>query len=117
MTCIAALGEEIGWSGFLVPQLAKQYRFTTVALARGVIWSVWHYPMIIAGVYANQTPVWFNLICFTLVITGISFCLHLVPAEIRQSLDRHVLSCEPQLVHPILFHTAHDHHSTHRVFY
>ena len=73
LTCIAALGEEIGWSGFLVPQLAKQYRFTTVALARGVIWSVWHYPMIIAGVYANQTPVWFNLICFTLVVTGISF--------------------------------------------
>jgi uncharacterized protein len=73
ITCIAALGEEIGWSGFLVPQLAKQYRFTTVALARGVIWSVWHYPMIIAGIYANQTPVWFNLICFTLVITGISF--------------------------------------------
>jgi membrane protease YdiL (CAAX protease family) len=75
MTCLAALGEEIGWNGFLVPQLAREYRFTTVALTRGIVWSIWHYPMIIAGVYANQTPVWFNLICFTTMITGISFIL------------------------------------------
>lgn len=73
VTCMAALGEEIGWDGFLVPQLASRYRFTTVAFARGFIWSVWHYPMIIAGVYANQTPVWYNLICFTILLTGISF--------------------------------------------
>ena len=73
VTCIAALGEEIGWSGYFVPQLASRYRFTTVAFARGIVWSVWHYPMIIAGVYANQTPVWYNLVCFTVLLTGISF--------------------------------------------
>jgi uncharacterized protein len=73
MTCFATLGEEIGWSGFLVPQLAKQYGFTTAALTRGIVWSVWHYPMIIAGVYTNQTPVLYNLVCFTIVLTGTSF--------------------------------------------
>jgi membrane protease YdiL (CAAX protease family) len=51
--CVAALGEEIGWSGFLVPELAKSYGFTTAALTRGIVWSVWHYPMIIAGIYRN----------------------------------------------------------------
>ena len=73
VTCIATLGEEIGWSGFFVPQLFRRYGFTSVALARGIVWSVWHYPMIIAGIYANRTPVWYNLICFTVLLTGISF--------------------------------------------
>ena len=71
--CIAALGEEIGWSGFLVPQVAKEYGFTTAALTRGIVWSVWHYPMIIAGIYRNESPLWFNLVCFTIVLTGTSF--------------------------------------------
>jgi uncharacterized protein len=73
LTCVAALGEEIGWSGFLVPQLARHYSFSTVSLTRGIVWSVWHYPMIIAGVYASQTPVLFNLVCFTVLLTGTSF--------------------------------------------
>jgi membrane protease YdiL (CAAX protease family) len=71
--CIAALGEEIGWSGFLVPQLAKEFGFTTAALTRGIVWSVWHYPMIVAGIYRNDSPLWFNLVCFTILLTGTSF--------------------------------------------
>jgi membrane protease YdiL (CAAX protease family) len=31
----AAAGEEIGWRGFLVPELAKVLPFTGVALSRG----------------------------------------------------------------------------------
>jgi membrane protease YdiL (CAAX protease family) len=71
--CVAALGEEIGWSGFLVPQVAKASGFTTAAFTRGIVWSVWHYPMIIAGIYRNQSPIWFNLVCFTILLVGISF--------------------------------------------
>ena len=41
----AALGEEIGWRGFLVPELAKALPFTGVALVSGVIWASWHYPI------------------------------------------------------------------------
>jgi len=48
---IFALGEEIGWVGFFVPQLAKITSFTKTAFARGIVWSVWHYPLIIGGVY------------------------------------------------------------------
>jgi CAAX protease family protein len=73
VTCVATLGEEIGWSGFLVPQVAKGFGFTTAALTRGIVWSVWHYPMIIAGIYRNESPLWFNLVCFTILLTGTSF--------------------------------------------
>jgi membrane protease YdiL (CAAX protease family) len=73
LTCIAALGEEIGWSGFLVPQVAKSYGFTIASFTRGIAWSIWHYPMIIAGVYSNDSPIWFNLLCFIVLLTGTSF--------------------------------------------
>jgi membrane protease YdiL (CAAX protease family) len=72
-TCIAALGEEIGWSGLLVPQVAETYGHRAAALTRGIAWSIWHFPMIIAGVYSNESPVWFNLVCFTILLTGTSF--------------------------------------------
>ena len=41
----AAAGEEIGWRGFLVPELAKALPFTGVALVSGFIWAAWHYPI------------------------------------------------------------------------
>jgi membrane protease YdiL (CAAX protease family) len=52
----SALGEEIGWRGFLVPELAKSMSFTKVALITGVIWACWHLPVILLGNYHNNGP-------------------------------------------------------------
>ena len=41
------IGEELGWRGFLVPELYKHYDFTRTALISGVIWAVYHWPLII----------------------------------------------------------------------
>jgi membrane protease YdiL (CAAX protease family) len=69
----AAAGEDIGWRGFLVPELAKVLPFTGVALVSGLIWAAWHYP-ITAVVYADVgLPVWFWLLTFTFVAVAISF--------------------------------------------
>ncbi len=73
--CVFALGEEIGWRGFLVPQLARLTDFTKVSLISGVIWSIWHYPLVIFANYNSGTPVWYGLICFTVMAVGISFGL------------------------------------------
>jgi membrane protease YdiL (CAAX protease family) len=71
---IVALGEEIGWQGYLVPQLFGTVGFTKTAFLRGLIWSVWHYPLIIGGVYgATETPLWYRLVCFTVTLTSVSF--------------------------------------------
>lgn len=43
----AGIGEELGWRGFLVPELNKHYDFTKTALISGVIWSVFHWPLVI----------------------------------------------------------------------
>jgi membrane protease YdiL (CAAX protease family) len=69
----SALGEEIGWRGFLVPELFKTTSFTATALISGVIWSCWHYPLLIWGDYNSGTPTWFALSCFTVLVVSISF--------------------------------------------
>jgi membrane protease YdiL (CAAX protease family) len=68
-----ALGEEIGWRGFLVPELARNFSFTTTAFISGIVWSVWHYPLLIWGDYNGGTPSWYSLMCFTVMVVAISF--------------------------------------------
>jgi len=73
-SCLAALGEEIGWRGLLVPRLAKLTSFTNTALISGVIWALWHYPLILfADYHTGGIPVWYSLLCFTVMVIGISF--------------------------------------------
>jgi membrane protease YdiL (CAAX protease family) len=68
-----ALGEEIGWRGFLVPELSKTMSFTSTALISGIVWSCWHYPILIWGDYNAGTPSWYGLTCFTVMVVAIAF--------------------------------------------
>jgi uncharacterized protein len=72
-SCVTALGEEIGWRGFLVPELAKRTSFTRTALISGGIWSLWHYPVLLFADYNAGTQPWYGLLCFTVMVLGISF--------------------------------------------
>ena len=72
-SCSSALGEEIGWRGFLVPELATKFSYTTTALISGLIWSLWHYPILIFADYNSGTPVWYGLTCFTVMVVSGSF--------------------------------------------
>jgi uncharacterized protein len=69
---IMSLGEEIGWRGFLVPELARGSNFQKAALYSGIIWFLWHLPGILSGDYgAGGTPLAYRLACFgLLVISG-----------------------------------------------
>jgi len=68
-----ALGEEIGWRGFLVPELFKTIGFASTALISGIVWACWHYPILIWGDYNAGTPTWYGLTCFTILVVAISF--------------------------------------------
>ena len=69
----SGLGEEIGWRGFLVPELSRTMSFTATAFVSGIIWSVWHYPLLVFGSYNNGTPTWYGLTCFTVMVVALSF--------------------------------------------
>jgi membrane protease YdiL (CAAX protease family) len=69
----SALGEEIGWRGFLVPELSKTASYTKTSLIVGCIWAVWHFPVLIFADYNSGTPAWYGLTCFTVMVVSISF--------------------------------------------
>lgn len=71
---ISATGEEIGWRGLLVPELAKITSFRNTALISGAVWASWHMPLLIGADYHGEgTPIAYSLICFTAMIIALSF--------------------------------------------
>jgi membrane protease YdiL (CAAX protease family) len=70
-----ALGEEIGWRGFLVPELSKVVGFPGVGLISGLMWAVYHYPVLIFADYNAGTPAWYGVICFTIMAVSGSFIM------------------------------------------
>ncbi len=69
----SALGEEIGWRGLLTPQLAKINSYTATSLWMGVIWSLYHYPLLLFSNYNTGGPKWLALTCFTIMIFACCF--------------------------------------------
>ena len=69
---VMSIGEEIGWRGFLLPELAKSVSVGRAGLYSGIIWGVWHLPAILSGEYgASDTYMAFRIMCFAvLVISG-----------------------------------------------
>jgi CAAX protease family protein len=72
-SCASALGEELGWRGFLVPELAKVTSFSKTALVSGLVWSFWHYPILLFADYNAGTSAAYALTCFTVLVVGVSF--------------------------------------------
>jgi membrane protease YdiL (CAAX protease family) len=68
-----ALGEELGWRGFLLPQLLHLGQWKAILIS-GVIWGVWHAPAIMQGHNYPGYPVLgvFMMIVFC-VLLGIIF--------------------------------------------
>ncbi len=68
------LGEEIGWRGFFIFELRKVMSFKALAIVSGIIWAVWHYP-IINLMYGRGEHLFLHLSTFTIMIIGVSVIL------------------------------------------
>ena len=70
---VSATGEEIGWRGFLVPEMLKVTSFRRTALISGAIWATWHMPLVIFADYRGHgTPLVFSIACFAAMIVGLA---------------------------------------------
>ena len=70
-----ALGEELGWRGFLLPRLVERIGFTGACLVSGLIWAVWHYPSLLWADYNAGTDPAYAVACFSVMVVAMGFIL------------------------------------------
>jgi membrane protease YdiL (CAAX protease family) len=87
---VAGVGEDLGWTGFLIPRLQARYNALVSSLIRGILWGLWHMPLWIC---ARLDPVslrdfpyggWIAQRGFWLSV-GIFFVLFVIPWSIIYS--------------------------------
>jgi membrane protease YdiL (CAAX protease family) len=72
---IPALGEELGWRGWLFPRLLRFGRWPALVFS-GLIWGVWHSPLLLLGYNYPDSPGWLAIVCMcaTCVLVGSVLC-------------------------------------------
>ena len=68
---LPAFGEELGWRGFLVPRLLQWIGLEKMLILTGLIWALWHCPLLISGIYMPGTPIWFKVPMFIIIIGSV----------------------------------------------
>src|SRR5215217_7203057 len=74
IAALSAAGEEIGWRGYMLTRLIDA-GVPRPVLASGLIWGLWHVPLILAGVYvAGSSPV-VSAMLFMVMVTSFGFVI------------------------------------------
>lgn len=97
------LGEEIGWRGLLVPELAKEMSFTRVSLVSGLIWAAWHIPLLLFADCDAGTNRWYALGCSTITCVSVSFILAWLRLKSGSMWPAALLHASHNLFAPIIF--------------
>lgn len=71
---IAAAGEEIGWRGYMLTRMIKA-GVPRPLLTSGIIWGLWHVPLILGGVYVTDANPVTTAIIFLITITAFGYFL------------------------------------------
>jgi len=65
---VAAIGEELGWSGYAIEALQRRLNALTASFTLGIVWACWHFvPLLQAG----RAPDWIAWWCIFLVASRV----------------------------------------------
>lgn len=78
VSSLTAIGEELGWRGYLVPELMKKYSYVKVSIIVGTIWLLYHLPILIFSNYNNGVSILSSVIFFTISIYAVTFIANLL---------------------------------------
>jgi len=82
---IPSLGEEIGWRGFLLPNLEPLGRIKAMVIS-GMIWALWHTPMILilGFLYGNQ--MWPGVLLHFTMVSGLGIWMAYIWLKTRSTI-------------------------------
>lgn len=92
---IGAIGEELGWRGYLLPKLIENRNRRPYALT-GMIWAIWHLPLVMFGGYYESQ----NVALIALTYSSSILAINAVACELRVRSG--------SVVPPILLHAFHN---------
>lgn len=64
---LAAVPEEVGWRGFALPALQARHSALTSSLVVGVLWALWHLPLLLGG---DPTMSTYPLVLYTVWVVA-----------------------------------------------
>lgn len=67
VNAIASFGEEFGWRNYLVGAL-REVKFWKASLFIGIVWGIWHFPLILMGHNYPNEPYWGVLLMVVMCI-------------------------------------------------
>jgi len=92
ISLLAAVMEEFGWRGFMLPRLLERHSALSAALIVGVVWALWHAPINYLGLFKYGTraiPILLVLLVLPIAQTVIMVWIH---NNARQSMLMMVLT-------------------------
>ncbi len=74
-TVLLALGEELGWRGYLQNELQQNFGFVKGTFVLGVVWSAWHIPANLAGLNGTENVWLVTFVTFPIGAIAMSYAL------------------------------------------
>jgi membrane protease YdiL (CAAX protease family) len=65
---IAALGEELGWSGYIIDPMQERWNTLQASILLGLVWAVWH---LVPLMQAGHSPSWIAWQCLNIAASRV----------------------------------------------
>lgn len=72
---LTALGEELGWRGYMLPAFKERVGINKSLLITSLFWVMWHLPLLIFGNYMSGATLWYKVIAFILCIVPVGIII------------------------------------------
>lgn len=83
ITTTLALGEEIGWRGYLLPRMHARWNLPVAIIGGGIIWGLWHAPLILLGYNYPDIAPWGGQLAMIAACTVVGGFLYLLTIGFR----------------------------------